>query len=1683
MTYGPKGGEYAPCSSASSCNCTIIEDHSKVLCFTTEGTGKNHKWLVMVDRQISTVSTTQYNPPQVLDVEGMVDANPNGQEDVVIRGLDFGHSQDKLEYVTYGPSGTEYAASACSLVSHYEIRCKTSEGVGKDLRWLLAVDGQVSTLSDATTNYASPQVFSITSSDGMTKGLSTHEIIGKNLASRVAGTYIELRLDGEPFSLDGLGSEDGLIPPTMKGPSGSGFTSYKNDTHESIVFQLPEMIKLHQKKVLSVKVGHSTKPNVEQFSNSLEFNYLPPIIDTIENVEGDPTGATLSVMTSDLVIRGANFAGLGLHEADVAKIYVNGVEQTTWSWDHEKITLNYLGMKGSVQVQVGDLWSNKMNFSDSSPELLWETDYLPHTDGYKTTGKSQTLGHRNLTLAGCFFQSAVSNLKITVGDVDCPIYPRSLKVIPSREDFCLTDTLREVTCKVPEGTGDVNTVVLLRSGNPNFSGNDGEFEVKLKYLPPIVTSFIPRVVDTAGGEVVIAGENFGNDPNLVSVMMGNTKLEVLDKGQPASEGEGTRRLEEGAFSHDKITVRVPPGEGLPKDVVVDVDGQTFTVSKDDDDFVLKYYAPVVNSLGPNTIGTQGGQVQAKGVYLGREGSANAYMKDASGKLDWIDVNIIAGEQTFLNISVGEGQGLTDIVLNVSHNEAPYQLHYLPPSLNEIEGGMLFGTEGGEHIIIRGQNFGVGKDFAITIEDTNFGPDDEDLNKLLFPMTYDENHPSVLEFNHTFLKLLSPEGENKRNMPLTLSLVVAGQKSNGIVVDYEPPQIDKMVMCFPDQLTSVHPHACVGEMNPLGSDCDKYAEGGCGLTTDGRYTLAIIGENFGNPANGAQSVFFGDQELVDAEDILFVSHKEIHLRVPPGVGLDIPITLKVGERVANEMMFSYDPPYVEDVSPQRPDANGDFITIHGVNFAPTLELAGDIRIYIGQTVYGAEPDEEEEGEGEGATRRFLEGGALERAINRTEWLPCGNPTFGDVAFPIWQQRGSSNPYLWCETPRVTVGAKHMKVSVAGQNVTIDRKMELIRPYCLEGTYGQEQDAVYEGVDRSIRENRNVNEEISGIGMCKAKCKKESRRCSKAWDDFSRTITDETCVGVHFCDEYEDIAGDYHNCTVLTREDEYCADCPGGASCTLNTQYAEEPSAMEGYWRHELPASEENCAESWEDRSHRAKCYDVVPCAPFEACVGDNVCGYGYTGRKCDFCCDAMHSYITDPETGQEIPNPECWRADGERIKYFRKYGVCAPCPSNPWMIVAILLGGATFGGMTAYIMKKKNINMGICSIGVDYLQILALLSSTKTPWPQIVLDIYTWLSAFNFNINITAPECVFEIAYDDKWKMIMMVPVGLWCVVLVYNKIIWFYKKFIGRKNRKKRHSHSDKTVGACIAIMYYIYLNLSMTALEVFNCSTQELEDPLTGEIVSDGKEYMQETNWECYTSDSKQMELLPYAVVAIAVYTIGYPCFVASILLNRHNAAMAREDQVLRAQDLGNTKGTNPNCWEFRCRYYKLYYYYKPSHWYWMLVIFGRKFAIAVIALLFRANATFQMCMVVLTIFVSSNIQVRAQPYMSMSERASVIKEFKEVSNIVNDLINEKKGIGANRILTGVKSDAYKDMEMTGEDVAAYFWNYNTVEMILLGCSILINIFGLMFESKYLKEKSFEYETFRRCGGKRNLW
>jgi hypothetical protein len=202
------------------------------------------------------------------------------------------------------------------------------------------------------------------------------------------------------------------------------------------------------------------------------------------------------------------------------------------------------------------------------------------------------------------------------------------------------------------------------------------------------------------------------------------------------------------------------------------------------------------------------------------------------------------------------------------------------------------------------------------------------------------------------------------------------------------------------------------------------------------------------------------------------------------------------------------------------------------------------------------------------------------------------------------------------------------------------------------------------------------------------------------------------------------------------------------------------------------------------------------------------------------------------------------------------------------------------------------------------------------------------------------------------------------LVAHYGK--YFHKRFI-KNRRNKLHSHIHTMIGVSLVLMYYGYLYITRTTLDIFNCGPTNPDD---------GFEYMEAVFVKCYEPGGLHNNLFPWAVFFFLFYSCGYPAVVGFILWRGRESA--KEDQLLRANGTGATRKTNPNCYDFRKRYHKLYYNFKPDFVWWILVIILRKFLVSLAAIIFRKNASFQMAIILMVLFGSFAVQVIYRPYMS---------------------------------------------------------------------------------------------------------
>ncbi|GMG17159.1 unnamed protein product [Phytophthora fragariaefolia] len=377
-------------------------------------------------------------------------------------------------------------------------------------------------------------------------------------------------------------------------------------------------------------------------------------------------------------------------------------------------------------------------------------------------------------------------------------------------------------------------------------------------------------------------------------------------------------------------------------------------------------------------------------------------------------------------------------------------------------------------------------------------------------------------------------------------------------------------------------------------------------------------------------------------------------------------------------------------------------------------------------------------------------------------------------------------------------------------------------------------------------------------------------------------------------------------------EFCDVCPQGAICAGGD---ENPRAKPGYWREGEV---------------------VLVCDPMFACLGANKCAKGYTDVRCGSCETNYHKFNSE----------------------------CNICPSDKWGSVAIVVICIVVASVISYLLTRNGVSLGLLSIGIDYFQTLSIFGNVRISWPTSLINLFSTLSAFNLNLELIAPECFsFQVSYVNKWFIIELFPLMMAAAALAIFVALYAYKRFIKRR-RTRLTSHMPQLFGSTLVMMYYLFLYLTRTTLDVFNC---------VGTIPSDGKLYMVAIYTQCFKPGEIHMDLFPFAVLAFLIYYLGYPLFV--LLTLSRNRALVMEDQLLRAMQRGSSRQTNPNCWVFRKKFSKLYYQFKPEYWYWMVLIILRKFLLAGIGLLFRQDPVFQLATATFVLFVNYALQVFSSP------------------------------------------------------------------------------------------------------------
>jgi hypothetical protein len=1231
----------------------------------------------------------------------------------------------------------------------------------------------------------------------------------------------------------------------------------------------------------------------------------------------------------------------------------------------------------------------------------------------------------------------------------------------------------KMTLTVPAGEGTGGVFSLTVDGQTDTESNF------LGYSAPTITStsISSSGMPTRGQVVTITGTNFG------TYGMARTRLSPVDyECSYKSDGSGCLAYPAAATydaTHTTLYVTMPKGQGS-NTLTLNVSGQAVSTS-------IEYATPTLEKLTPSEASTAGGTVlNLTGSHfgigykyvlsLGTDSDGNSYCT-SGGNCD-VTLRILNYTESWMTFLSPEGQSNGGFSLSLM----------VCANANDVATG--------------GSSCKMSSSSRRKLASTNV----------------------VFTFKPPRINYLAAVYEPSPSV--TTYLKPNNASTNGKYIGSAFTTYD-----FYDSKTNV--------------GCMRNSEDGCFTlmdsdrdSTSGGYTVVLKGSNFGTYG---RVIYWGGVDVTTLSDagggscnVCLLAdgvtdpqcdHETIKFTVPKGVGENIPVYVVRGStQSTTAMYFSYDPPYVTGVSPSTPDAEGDVIYIEGQNFGPSISLAGAINVSIGGVSCGAVSGASiwqsdfkvsdlpyilcKSGRLKVGYQNVTVGIAKQEArfseADKVLRTSCNDGYFGQEAWAPYMVNGD---IAYDQSDDFDIDDADDKVQFRNPYPFYPYESCQARnqytasfdPYSKYGGGASDAASAAEWVDSPAL--------YGNMDLSPLECMQKG--------GYDRTLNTFMTEDYEMCNYYRRCLIGYYdvgrnqlmNYTVLNTANEYCVACPEGATCddaNLGAFYPVEPYADAGYWRYEFEMGSADCDHSAQRTDHpsRPYCYDVWPCQPAEACVGGNVCKKGYTGEGCNQCCDASN-----------MDNPDCfttgvqgWTSggldstdseetqDGTLRQYrFRRFnGECVKCPDNVAMIIALFFSVAFLGGVGGYVLNKKRVNLGIFQIGIDYFQVLAMMSAIDVEWPNKLEKIFQFLSAFKFDIGIAAPECLttlpFDITYKMKWLSVMLFPVCVLGIFLVAHIYKVSYKYLLQHKRKSRDlNSHAHRLMAFYLYLFYFIYLYTVQTALDIFNCGRIESEN---GEVtVDNGNTYMLSyPEYVCYSTcdanaDFCQNDMWPWAALCFAVYGLGYPAFIAWVLLPAKNQYLSFQDQLLKADGQGHSKKSSyDTIWHWHVRYSRLYYLFKPQYTYWMLFILLRKLLLACIEILFRANVTFQLAAVLLNFFWAYVIHTRNHPYMSTFEYARQVSQFKneleqlkatgKKARIVGERDTIKMQRGHKGRLSEVVSAGVRKV-LEGRDITGqYLWNWNSVEAVLLMCCVLVATCGIMFSSEYVEPGDESYQA-----------
>ena len=223
-----------------------------------------------------------------------------------------------------------------------------------------------------------------------------------------------------------------------------------------------------------------------------------------------------------------------------------------------------------------------------------------------------------------------------------------------------------------------------------------------------------------------------------------------------------------------------------------------------------------------------------------------------------------------------------------------------------------------------------------------------------------------------------------------------------------------------------------------------------------------------------------------------------------------------------------------------------------------------------------------------------------------------------------------------------------------------------------------------------------------------------------------------------------------------------------------------------------------------------------------------------------------------------------------------------------------------------------VNMIAINIGIDYFQVLSIFRKSKVKWPEEIRELLKQMQWFNFDIDMTGPECAFRsfFTFELKWYVKVLLPFVAMAIAFVSILAVTSVKKICvcggdsnkstkvtavdkkqndnkgnkkkqkqKQKKRKRKKSKNEEAplhatmTSTFLTIVVFMYLVITRTAIGVFNCQQTK---PKSGRVYMADKPLE-----ECWKSGGLQSRLIAPAICVLTFckFSVKFVYFLLLVL------------------------------------------------------------------------------------------------------------------------------------------------------------------------------------------------------------